>query len=375
MLIDEFDYPLPKNAIAQRPAVPRDRCKLLVLNSEDGSIKHHIFYELSDYLMPGDVIVLNDTKVMHARLHARKETGGKLEVLLLGNNGNLFNCLIKGKVREGTKIIFERYAGKNTEYEGNENNGADGSRGSKGNSGEDGGGGRAEVEGVVVEKEGGKCIVEIPLSMEELEEMGEMPLPPYIREEVDKETAEMYQSVFAREKGSVAAPTAGLHFTEEMIEELKSKGVIISYITLHVGIGTFMPIRSRNVEEHRMEAEFYEISEKVAEEINRASSRGANIVAVGTTAVKTLESSSSDGEVRAGSGWSDLFIYPGYEFDSPITSILTNFHLPKSTPLLLVSAYAGKDAIMKAYDEALKRNYRFLSFGDAMLIIGRAHRG
>jgi len=343
MLIDEFDYHLPQEAIAQKPAMPRDRCKLLVM--KDG-IHHHLFYELLDYLEAGDVIVLNDTKVMHARIHARKTTGGKLELLLLGNEGNLFKCLVKGRVKEGTKIIFDI------------------SRRDEDNS-------RAEAEGIVVEKNGGKCIIDIPLSMEELEEMGEMPLPPYIKEEVDRETAEMYQSVFAREKGSVAAPTAGLHFTEEMIGELKRKGVRIVYITLHVGIGTFMPIRSRNVEEHRMEAEFYEIDEKTAEAINSARSRDANIVAVGTTTVKTLESSSSGGEVKAGSGWSDLFIYPGYKFKSPMTAILTNFHLPKSTPLLLVSAYAGKDAIMKAYDEALKRGYRFLSFGDAMLIMGR----
>ncbi|MCD6142332.1 S-adenosylmethionine:tRNA ribosyltransferase-isomerase, partial [Candidatus Bipolaricaulota bacterium] len=215
-----------------------------------------------------------------------------------------------------------------------------------------------------------KCTVEIPLGMEELEEMGEMPLPPYIKGKVDKETAEMYQSVFAKEKGSVAAPTAGLHFTEEMLAGMKRKGIEVVYITLHVGIGTFMPIRSRVVEEHKMEAEFYEVSEEAAGKINEASGK-ANIIAVGTTTIKTLESSSSGGVVKAGSGWSDLFIYPGYKFKSPITAILTNFHLPKSTPLLLVSAYAGKDAIMKAYDEALRNNYRFLSFGDAMLIMDK----
>ncbi|KAA0001170.1 MAG: tRNA preQ1(34) S-adenosylmethionine ribosyltransferase-isomerase QueA [Thermoplasmata archaeon] len=342
MLIDEFDYHLPQEAIAQKPAMPRDRCKLLVL--KDG-IRHHLFYEIMDYLESGDVLVLNDTRVIHARIHARKETGGKVELLLLGAEGNLFKCLIKGKVREGTKIIFDKRASSGEKRSG-------------------------EVEGVVVEKDGGKCTVEIPLSMEELEEMGEMPLPPYIKEKVDKETAEMYQSVFAKEKGSVAAPTAGLHFTEEMLAGMKRKGIEIVYITLHVGIGTFMPIRSRVVEEHKMEAEFYEVSEEAAGKINEASGK-ANIIAVGTTTIKTLESSSSGGVVKAGSGWSDLFIYPGYKFKSPITAILTNFHLPKSTPLLLVSAYAGKDAIMKAYDEALRNNYRFLSFGDAMLIMDK----
>jgi len=338
MLIDEFDYHLPQEAIAQKPAMPRDRCKLLVLKS---GIHHHLFYEIMNYLEPGDVVVLNDTRVIHARIHARKETGGKVELLLLGGKGNLFKCLIKGKVREGTKILFDK---RGKEY--------------------------GEVEGVVVEKDGGKCVIEVPLSMGELEAMGEMPLPPYIKEKVDKETAEMYQSVFAREKGSVAAPTAGLHFTEEILAGMKKKGIEIVYITLHVGIGTFMPIRSRMVEEHKMEPEFYEVSEGAAEKINEASGK-ANIIAVGTTTIKTLESSSVNGVVKAGSGWSDLFIYPGYKFKSPITAILTNFHLPKSTPLLLVSAYAGKDAIMKAYDEALRNNYRFLSFGDAMLIMDK----
>jgi len=223
---------------------------------------------------------------------------------------------------------------------------------------------------VVVSKEGGKCIIDIPLSMDEMEAMGEMPLPPYIKEEVDRETAEMYQSVFAREKGSVAAPTAGLHFTGkmldkmrqkgEMLDKMRQKGVEIAYITLHVGIGTFMPIRSRNVEEHRMEAEFYEVGGEAAGMINRAHERGANVIAVGTTGVKTMESSSEGGVVRPGSGWSDLFIYPGYEFKSPLTAIL-----------ILVSAYAGKETIMRAYSEALKHDYRFLSFGDAMLIMGR----
>ncbi len=340
MLIDEFDYPLPQEMIAQKPAVPRDSCKLLVLKN---GIHHHFFYELMDYLESGDVVVLNDTRVIHARIHARKETGGKLELLVLGSNDHLFKCLVKGKVREGTKIIFDDVK--------------------KGNG--------KKVEGVVMEKDGGKCTVDIPLDMEELEGMGEMPLPPYIREKIDRETAEMYQSVFAREKGSVAAPTAGLHFTDEMLDEMRKKGVETAYITLHVGIGTFMPIRSRRIEEHKMEAEFYEVSKKEADKINRAHERGANIISVGTTTTKTLESISDNGMVNEGSGWSDLFIYPGYHFKSPITGILTNFHLPKSTPLLLVSAYAGKDAIMKAYDEALKNNYRFLSFGDAMLIMDK----
>jgi len=350
MLVDEFDYPLPQEAIAQKPAMPRDRCKLLVL--KDG-IHHHLFHEIIDYLEAGDVVVLNDTRVMHARIHARKDTGGKVELLLLGEEGNSFRCLVKGKVREGTRIILDGAKTVNStgENEGNLSTG--------------------EVEGVVVSKEGGKCIIDIPLSMDEMEAMGEMPLPPYIKEEVDRETAEMYQSVFAREKGSVADPTAGLHFTGEMLDKMRQKGVEIAYITLHVGIGTFMPIRSRNVEEHRMEAEFYEVGGEAAGMINRAHERGANVIAVGTTGVKTMESSSEGGVVRPGSGWSDLFIYPGYEFKSPLTAILTNFHLPKSTPLLLVSAYAGKETIMRAYSEALKHDYRFLSFGDAMLIMGR----
>ncbi len=356
MLIDEFDYHLPREVIAQKPAIPRDMCKLIVL--KDG-IYHHIFYEILDYLGAGDVVVLNDTRVIHARIHARKDTGGKVELLVLGNEGNLFSCLVKGKVRVGTEIIFDGKVGnaRNGNWRRVEEETEDRTGG--------------EVVGQVMERDGGKCTVDIPLSMEELEAMGEMPLPPYIKEEIDRETAEMYQSVFAREKGSVAAPTAGLHFTRDMLDRMKMKGVEIVYITLHVGMGTFMPIRSRRVEEHRMEPEFYEIGEDASGKINDAHGRGANIMAVGTTAIKTLESSADDGIVKAGSGWSDLFIYPGYKFKSPITSILTNFHMPKSTPLLLISAYAGKEAIMRAYREALKHNYRFLSFGDAMLVMDK----
>ncbi|MEA2055110.1 MAG: tRNA preQ1(34) S-adenosylmethionine ribosyltransferase-isomerase QueA [Candidatus Thermoplasmatota archaeon] len=337
MLIDEFDYHLPQEAIAQKPAVPRDMCKLMVIKN---GIRHHLFYEILEYLGSGDVVVVNDTRVIHARIHARKKTGGKIEILLLGNESNLFKCLVKGKVREGTKMLFD---------------------------GKDG------IEGEIVDKNGGECLIDIPLNMAELEAIGEMPLPPYIKEKVDRETAEMYQSVYAREKGSVAAPTAGLHFTKDMLDKMRAKGVKVACITLHVGIGTFMPVRCRNVEEHRMEAEYYEIDDGAAQKINDAGSIEANVIAVGTTTVKTLESSANaDGStINAGSGWSDLFIYPGYKFNSPITGVLTNFHLPKSTPLLLVCAYAGKDNIMRAYNDALKHNYRFLSFGDAMLIMDK----
>ena len=303
MHINEFDYYLPKEAIAQRPAVPRDSCKLLII--KDNKIHHHHFYEIEDYLEKGDVLVLNNTYVMKVRLYGRKETGGKVEVLVIGKGEDGYISLIKGKVREGGRLFI---------------NG---------------------VEAVVKRKEGGRCILEMPIGMDEIEEIGEMPLPPYIKEEIDRKTAELYQTVFAEKKGSIASPTAGLHFTTQLLEKLKKKGIEIVFLTLHVGIGTFMPIRCDEVEEHRMEREYYEIGENEARKINEAKEKGRNVIAVGTTVVKAMESAAKNGYVYPFSGWSDLFIYPGYVFQSPITGILTNFHMPKSSPLLLTVAFGG----------------------------------
>ncbi|MGC9554134.1 MAG: tRNA preQ1(34) S-adenosylmethionine ribosyltransferase-isomerase QueA [Thermoplasmatota archaeon] len=333
MHLQDFDYHLPERAIAQQPWVPRDQCKMLVLHR---GIHHRIFSDLVDYLQDGDVLVINDTRVRHARLHAHKDTGGKLELLVLDNSDGFYTCLVRGKVRRGTVFYLD----------------AD-----------------PAVQGTVLAKNGGQCRVELPLSMEEVEQRGEMPLPPYIREEVDRETAQMYQTTYAREAGSVAAPTAGLHFTPRLLETLRGRGVAIAPLTLHVGMGTFMPIRSPRIEEHQMEPEYYQISEDTARTINQAGQQGRRVIAVGTTTVKALESAAGRGLVATGQGWSNLFIYPGYRFRSPLTGILTNFHLPRSTPLLLTCAFAGREPILRAYGEALDRGYRFLSFGDAMLIL------
>lgn len=333
MHINDFDYYLPKDAIAQRPTSPRDMCKLLVI--KDGSIRHRFFYEIGDYLTKGDVVVLNNTCVRKIRLHGAKETGGRLELLVLGKGDDGYTCLIKGKVKEGQKIVIN------------------------------------DVEGIITRKNGGKCILRIPFEMSEIEEIGEMPLPPYIKGKVDANTAKLYQTVFAKKKGSIASPTAGLHFSSTLLKNLKRKGVECVFLTLHVGIGTFMPIRCDRVELHEMEQEFYMIGEEEAAKINMAKDNGNTIIAVGTTAVKAMESAAKEGYIQPFSGWSDLFIYPGYAFQAPISGILTNFHLPKSTPLLLVSAFCGKENIMDAYKAALAKSYRFLSFGDAMLILDK----
>lgn len=333
MHINDFDYYLPKEAIAQRPISPRDMCKLLII--KDGDVRHRFFYEIGDYLTKGDVVVLNDTCVQKVRLHGTKETGGRLELLVLGKEDNGYTCLIKGKVREGQNIRIN------------------------------------DVKGIITSKNGGKCTLKIPLEMNEIEEIGEMPLPPYIREKVDENTAKLYQTVFAKKKGSIASPTAGLHFSSTLLTNLKRKGVKCVFLTLHVGIGTFMPIRGGRVELHEMEQEFYTIGAEEAATINMAKENGNTIIAVGTTTVKAMESAAQEGYIQPFSGWSDLFIYPGYVFQAPISGILTNFHLPKSTPLLLVSAFCGKENIINAYKTALNNSYRFLSFGDAMLILDK----
>ncbi|RLF46769.1 MAG: tRNA preQ1(34) S-adenosylmethionine ribosyltransferase-isomerase QueA [Thermoplasmata archaeon] len=320
-MLEELNYNLPRERIAQEPTLPRDHCNLLVLKNDE--IEHKKFYQVVEYLDKGDVIVMNDSRVMKVRLTGRKETGGKLDILIIGKKGENYECLIKGKYREGMKFFLDSY------------------------------------ECRILQKNEGRCIVSIPLSFDEIEKIGKMPTPPYIKREVENE--EWYQTVFAREKGSIAAPTAGLHFTEELMKKIRAKGVEIVFITLHVGLATFMP-----VERIKEEKEYYCISQEAAEKINGAEGK---VIAVGTTTVKALESSSRNGKVIASSGWSNLFISPGYKFQSPINGMITNFHMPKSSPLLLTTAFGGIKRVMKAYEEALKRDYKFLSFGDAMLIL------
>jgi S-adenosylmethionine:tRNA ribosyltransferase-isomerase len=332
----DFDYHLPKHLIAQRPARPRDSSRLMVL-TKDG-IQHRTFSDLPEYVQEGDVLVINESKVIPVRLFGSKETGGKIEALLVKKKkGTIWECLISGKnVRNGTSLIF-------------------GDR----------------LHGVVNnEIEGGRFEVEFPQE-EDVENIirsiGVMPTPPYIKE-ILKEP-DFYQTVYAKENGSIAAPTAGLHFTPRLLEELQEKGVGIVPITLHVSIGTFLPVRTTDVEEHTMEPEYFRIGSEAAAKITRAKENGNRIIAVGTTTLKTLESACGEtGEFRETEGESDLFIYPGYEFRAGIHALLTNFHLPKSTLIMLVSAYAGRDRILEAYQAAIEHTYRFYSFGDAMLI-------
>ncbi len=338
MQLSDFDYSLPQRLIAQSPAEPRDTSKLMVLRNDE--IEHKTFRDLVGYLGKGDVLVLNDSKVLPARLFGRKETGGKVELLLINKeDGNRWECLIKGKsVRSGTKLFFA------------EN----------------------RLEGIVEDRiQGGRFRVEFLTENdldEIIQEIGEMPIPPYIKEV--PEDPQRYQTVYAKENGSIAAPTAGLHFTEQTLGEIQTKGVEIVNITLHVSIGTFLPVKSQDITLHTMGPEHFEIGANAARKINTAKANGNKIIAVGTTTVKALESACDDaGKIMGMEGQSDLFIHPGYEFRSGLDALLTNFHLPKSTLLMLVTAFAGGDRIMKAYRTAVDNSYRFYSFGDAMLIL------
>ncbi len=335
--LSSFDYELPKSLIAQRPAEPRDASRLMVLKSSH--IEHRIFKDLTKYLQKDDILVLNDTRVLPARLFGKKPTGGKVELLLIKRlDDNIFECLIKGKkVRDGTKIII------NDSLTGR----------------------------VLTNIRGGRFTVEINCkgNMDYMiEKIGVMPTPPYIKG-VIKDT-NMYQTVFATKKGSIAAPTAGLHFTRNLMEEIRAKGVETLFVTLHVGVGTFLPVKVEDIRLHKMEQEYFKISPETAKKINRASNDGNRILVVGTTTVKALESACNDkGTIDPKEDFSDLFIYPGYRFKSRIDAFITNFHLPKSTLLMLTCAYGGRERILKAYKEAIKQKYKFYSFGDAMLIM------
>ncbi|GAB1807003.1 tRNA preQ1(34) S-adenosylmethionine ribosyltransferase-isomerase QueA [Priestia megaterium] len=340
--VDLFDFHLPEELIAQTPLEQRDASRLMVLNKETGSVKHHMFHDLLDYVQEGDCLVLNDTRVLPARLFGTKEdTGANIEVLLLKQTqGDTWETLVKPakRVKEGTVISF--------------------------------GDGRLTAVCKETSDQGGR-LLEFNyegIFYEVLEQLGEMPLPPYIKERLDDQ--ERYQTVFAREQGSAAAPTAGLHFTEEMLEQLKEKGVHIAFLTLHVGLGTFRPVSVDDLEEHDMHSEFYQVSEGTAALLNSVREKGGRIISVGTTSTRTLETIATEhnGKFVASSGWTNIFIFPGYEFKA-IDGMITNFHLPKSTLIMLVSALAGRENVISAYEQAVEEKYRFFSFGDAMLIL------
>lgn len=340
MKLEEFDYYLPEKLIAQVPIENRVMSKLLILNKQNGNILHKKFADIIDFVSPGDCLVLNDTKVIPARLYGfRKDTGGKIEfVLLKKSNKNIWEVLVKpGKrARVGKKFVF----------------------------------GNGCLEAKVLDKTNyGGRVVEFYFdgTFEQiLDKVGQMPTPPYIKKELQDKNR--YQTVYASRLGSAAAPTAGLHFTESLLRSLKSKKVNIAFITLHVGLGTFRPVKEENIEEHKMHAEYYDISPDAAKKINETKSNGGKIIAVGTTSTRTLETvSDCDGFIKPQKGWTDIFIYPGYNF-KVVDGLITNFHLPKSTLLMLVCAFAGKNNIFKAYEDAINKNYRFFSFGDAMFI-------
>lgn len=339
--VEEFDFNLPEELIAQTPLAERAESRLMVLDKETGAIQHEVFKNITSFLQPGDCLVLNDTKVMPARLYGTKtDTGAKIEVLLLKQEeGDRWETLVKPakRIKEGSQIIF----------------------------------GDGRLSAVCTgEKEHGGRILDFSyegIFYEVLDELGEMPLPPYIKEQLEER--DRYQTVFAKERGSAAAPTAGLHFTEELLEEIRAMGVHTAFLTLHVGLGTFRPVSVEAIEEHEMHAEFYHLSEGTAHLIQKVKEEGGRIISVGTTSTRTLETIARDynGRIEAASGWTDIFIYPGFDFKA-IDGMITNFHLPKSTLIMLVSALAGKEHVMNAYKEAVAEKYRFFSFGDAMLI-------
>ncbi|CEH28272.1 S-adenosylmethionine tRNA ribosyltransferase [Aneurinibacillus migulanus] len=342
MNVNDFDFHLPEELIAQNPLQERTGSRLLVLNKRTGDMEHRTFTDLKHYLKAGDTLVLNDTRVIPARLFGVKEgTGAHIEVLLLKPLGeDRWETLVRpGKrVKPGTRIVFGDHlliaeCEESTEVGGRIV--------------------RFEYEGIFNEL---------------LDQLGEMPLPPYIKAQL--EDSERYQTVYAKHRGSAAAPTAGLHFTEEYLEELKAMGVQLAFVTLHVGLGTFRPVAADTVEEHEMHSEFYTLTEENARMINETKARGGRIIAVGTTSCRTLETigQKHGGKLVAAEGWTSIFIYPGYEF-RVIDGLVTNFHLPKSTLVMLVSALAGRENILRAYNEAVEQKYRFFSFGDAMLIL------
>ena len=338
----DFYFELPPELIAQTPIEKRDSSRLLHLNRFTGELEHRHFYELPSFLQEGDCLVLNNSRVLPARLIGERPTGGAVELVLLRDLGeNRWECLSRPgkKTRPGQELLF--------------------------------GGGemKATVESVTP---GGNRIVRFDyegIFLEILDRLGKMPLPPYIREEL--QDRERYQTVYSRELGSAAAPTAGLHFTEELLDEIRAKGVSVCFVTLHVGLGTFRPVKEEEIEDHEMHSEFCIVPEETARIVTETKKRGGRVVAVGTTSCRTLESfAQPDGTLPATSGWTDIFIYPGYQFKC-IDALITNFHLPESTLIMLVSALAGRENVLHAYETAVKERYRFFSFGDAMFIDDR----
>ena len=340
MKTSDFYYDLPQELIAQDPLEDRSSSRLLHLSMKDGSVEHRHFTDILDYLKEGDCLVVNDTRVIPARLYGHKEeTGALIEILLLKRKENdIWECLVKPgkKARPGAKLVF--------------------------------GDGILKGEIIDVVEEGNRLIqFQYEGIFEEiLDQLGEMPLPPYITHKLEDKNR--YQTVYAKNDGSAAAPTAGLHFTQELLQKVQEKGVKIAHVTLHVGLGTFRPVKVDDVENHHMHSEFYVVEEDQAKLINDTKKQGGRVISVGTTSCRTLESATDeDGVLHPGSGWTEIFIYPGYQFKM-IDGLITNFHLPESTLMMLVSALAGKDRIMAAYEEAVKERYRFFSFGDAMFI-------
>lgn len=339
MKTSDFYYDLPQELIAQTPLQRRDSSRLMTLDRHSGAIGHHHFYELPDFLREGDCLVLNNSRVLPARLIGHRETGGAAEVLLLTDRGdNVWECLVRPgkKLRAGASVSF-----------------GDGQL-------------TAQIQEVLPD---GNRLVHFQyegIFLEILEQLGKMPLPPYIKEELAD--GERYQTVYSKVAGSAAAPTAGLHFTPELLKQVEEKGVQLAYVTLHVGLGTFRPVKEEELETHDMHSEYCVIPPEAAEIINRTKERGGRVICVGTTSCRTLESfAEKDGRIVPQSGWTNIFIYPGYRFKC-LDALITNFHLPESTLIMLVSALAGREHTLAAYQEAVKERYRFFSFGDAMLI-------
>ncbi len=336
----DFYFDLPEELIAQTPLEKRDASRLLVMDRETGEVKHRHFYDIIDYLQPGDCLVMNDSRVLPARLLGHRPTGGAVEVLLLRDLGEkCWECLVKPgrKMQVGSEVIF----------------------------------GNGELTATVREvKEDGNRVVEFHFEgifLEVLERLGKMPLPPYIKAELKDQ--ERYQTVYSKNVGSAAAPTAGLHFTNDLLEKIREKGIKTAFVTLHVGLGTFRPVKVENIHDHHMHSELCMISQETADVLNEAKAAGGRIICVGTTSCRTLESLvNEDGSFEAKSKWTEIFIYPGYTFKA-MNGLITNFHLPESTLVMLVSAFAGREKVLAAYAEAVKERYRFFSFGDCSLFI------
>lgn len=337
MLVTDFDYELPQELIAQHPMEPRDHSRLLVVDKKTGEIEHKHFYDLVNYLKPGDVLVFNDTRVIPARLHGTKDTGAHVEVFLLTRrDATDWEVLVRPgkKLQVGAKINFSDELSceviEHTDFGGRVL--------------------RFKYDGIFEEI---------------LDRLGETPLPPYITAPL--EDKERYQTVYNRERGSAAAPTAGLHFTKELLQKIKDIGCEEVFVTLHVGLGTFRPVSEAKIEDHKMHKEFYTVSQEAADAVNKAKAEGRRIIAVGTTAVRTLEAAGADGQLHAGSSWTNIFIYPGYKFRL-VDDLVTNFHLPQSTLLMLVSTLSTREIMLQTYKKAVEEKYRFFSFGDAMFI-------